>query len=447
MHRPHRSDRRPAQVVPWGHSAAWALVHARRRVWPIIVTMTLLAVSMAYSFWWDPVLHHAQVWIVPGDIWSTFRAAHWVGWGALGGVYGSDTQLVTFPGIAVLLAPVAMVSGALGLSESIAPVFLTHPTSWLLLGPAITLLGSSCLFAFDAVAEELGVDRSRRAVLAWVEAVIIFQVLAIWGHPEDLVALAAALYAVIAMFRRRWTGSGLLWGVAIVVQPLVLLMFPLAFVRTPGGQRLRLCLLGALPSIALVGTPLLSQWGATSKVLFHQENFQFLDHATPWVAISPHLSSISVGAGPGRMIAILASVLLGAATARWRPSAPGFLWLCALALSLRCVFEAVMVSFYLGPPLAMIVLASSLRNSWWRLAGAWTVAVVATVLAFHRFSEWGYWTPMVVLLAAGLACSWPGRHALGLSGHEPSVATVVDPRQPSDGGGEHGPLPLTRTIG
>ena len=171
--------------------------------------------------------------MIPGDIWSTFRAAHWVGWGNIGGIYGSNTQLVTFPGIAVLLAPVAMVSGALGLGESIAPIFLSQPTSWLLLGPVILLLGSTCLMAFDAMAEELGVNGPRRIVLSFMEAVVIFQVVTMWGHPEDLLALTFSLYALLAMFRGRWTLSGWLWGAAIVTQPLVILMFPLAFVRTP----------------------------------------------------------------------------------------------------------------------------------------------------------------------------------------------------------------------
>ena len=123
---------------------AWIVDHVGRRRWPLVVTLMLVSSTMAYSFFWYPVVHHSQIWITPGDVWSTFRAAHWVGWGNIGGVYGSDSQLVTFPGIAVLLAPIAMISNGLGLTESLAPVFLDHPTAWLVLGPAIALLGSTC---------------------------------------------------------------------------------------------------------------------------------------------------------------------------------------------------------------------------------------------------------------------------------------------------------------
>ena len=233
-----------------------------------------------------------------------------------------------------------------------------------------------------------------------MEAAVIFQVIVMWGHPEDVIALAAALFAILAMETRRWNLSAWLWGAAIVVQPLVVALFPLAFVRTPSAQRVRLCTLAVLPSAVLVGTPLIAEWGATSKVLLRQENFEYLDHATPWIALSPHLSSISVGAGPGRLIAVAGAICLAIMTARRTPSLQGFFWLCALALSLRCVFESVMVPFYLAPPLAMIVLTASFRQRWRWLLSAWIVAMVATVFAYSRLPEWSYWTPMVAVRRA-----------------------------------------------
>lgn len=401
--------------------ASWTVEHLRRRRWTLMVMLTFTIVSMVYSLWWDPIVHHSQVWMIPGDIWSTFRAAHWVGWGDIGGIYGSDTQLLTFPGIAVLLAPVAMVSSTLALGESHAPIFNSEPSSWLLLGPVILLLGSTCLMAFDAMAEELGVNRPRRIALSFMEAVVIFQVVTLWGHPEDLLALTFSLYALLANFRGRWTLSGWLWGAAIVTQPLVILMLPLAFVRTPKHQRLRLCLYGTLPSVLLLSGPLVGQWHQTTTVLLHQANSRFLDHPTPWIALSPTLSRTTVGAGPGRIMAIFIAVLVGYMAYRRPPTTVGLLWLCALALSLRCFFESVMDVFYLGPPLALIVLSAATRASREKLMGAWVIAIVATVFAFHRASEWGYWAAMVAFLAIGLACAWPGRAEVGIFGAEPQI--------------------------
>jgi hypothetical protein len=422
---------------------SWMVGHLKRRRWALAVMLTFATVSLAYSLWWNPVVHHSDAWVIPGDIWSTFRAAHWVGWGNIGGMYGSDTQLVTFPGIAVLLAPVAMVSGALGLGESHAPIFNSQPTSWLLLGPAILLLASTCLMAFDAMAEELAVTGTRRIVLCLLEAAVIFQVVTLWGHPEDVLALTLSLYAVLSMYRGRWSLSGWLWGAAIVTQPLVIVMLPLAFVRTPRLQRLRLCLYGALPSVVLLSAPLVMQWHQTSAVLFHQANARFLDHPTPWIALSPTLSRTTVGAGPGRMIAVVMAVLIGYLAYRRAPSRVGLLWLCALALSLRCFFESVMVVFYLGPPLALIVLTAATCASQRRLVGAWAAAILATVYGFHRASEWGYWVPMAAFLAIGLACAWPGRSEVGIFGEGPTIDLATMDARP----GRTDERPLQRPDG
>jgi hypothetical protein len=389
----------------------WLQNHISRRKWPLVAMVAFTVVSMLYSLRWNPVVHGTQSWVIPGDIWSTFRAAHWVGWGDLGGVYGDGTHLVTFPGIAVLLAPVAMLSGTFGLSESIDPIFLSQPTAWLLLGPVMLLLGSSCLVALDAMAEALGARHSHRVALCWAECCVIFQVLAMWGHPEDLVALSLALYAILATLKGNWSLSGWLWGGAVVFQPLAVLMLPLCLSRIARGRRVKVCAIAVLPTCVLVGVPLLASWHTTSSVLLHQPNFPTVDFPTPWMALAPHLSRTTVAAGPGRMIAVGGAVGLGLYAAWRRPTALGLLWLCALALSLRCAFESVMVPFYLGPPLAAILLVAASLNSGRRLVGAWAVAMIATVLAFQHWSAWLYWTPIVALLASGLALAWPGQDA------------------------------------
>ena len=136
------------------------------------------------------------------------------------------------------------------------------------------------------------------------------------------------------------------------------------------------------------------------------------------------------------MIAVLAAVLLAYLAYKRPPSVVGLLWLCALALSFRCFFESVMDVFYLGPPLVLIVLTAATGTSWRRFLGAWIVAMVATVYCYQRASEWGYWVPMVLLLAIGLGWAWPGRSEVGVFGvirateempspHEGRVASVL----------------------
>jgi predicted branched-subunit amino acid permease len=82
--------------------------------------------------------------------------------------------------------------------------------------------------------------------------------------------------------------------------------------------------------------------------------------------------------------------------------------------------------FYLGPPLALIVLTAATCPSRTRLIGAWVIAVGATVFAFHGASEWGYWTAMVAFLAIGLACAWPGRAEVGIFGDERQILLAVE---------------------
>ena len=325
-----------------------------------------------------------------------------------------------------------MVSGHFGLTEDLTPIFLAHPSAWLILGPASMLIGSSCLLAFDAVAEELGVGRGMRRALCLVEAVVIFEVLAIWGHPEDMLATGLMLYAVLAAGRSGWKLSGWLWGTALVVQPLVVMVLPVALSAVVAGRRLRLCAVAAIPSVILLAPALLSEWSATSPIFLHQANYPRIDHPTPWMAIAPSLPDHAVGAGPGRVLAVALAVGLGVVAFRRRPPLLGLLWLGAVALSLRCAFESVMVPFYLGPPWAVIVLLGACSGRSWKLGVAGSLAMVATVVSFHRLSEWGYWLPMVLLLAAGLTVVWPGRSALESRCPAPSpdatpVQSATDP--------------------
>jgi len=366
---------------------------------------------MAFTLLWGPIVRHTSLWVVPGDVWYTFRVAHLIGWGDIGGIYTSTYGQLSFPGAAVVLAPVAMLAWHLQLSESIGLLTEAHPTAWLILGPVVLAMGSACLAAFDALAEELGVGRGRRIALLAVEAMIAFQVVTLWGHPEDMVATGLAAYALLAGHRRRWAPAGWLWGAAIVFQPLVLVAFPVALAMTPARHRLRTCVSAVLPTAALMASPLLTQWGMTTRTLLHQANDPVVNHPTPWIALSTRINATAVTAGPGRTITLILAVGLGVLALRRRPTMEGLVWLVATALTLRCFFEAVMDPFYLGPPFALIVVACATRPQRHRLIVGSGAFFVASLISFHHLSEWAYWTPIVALLALGLASAWPGRSA------------------------------------
>ena len=82
-------------------------------MWPIVGHVALLLVGMSYSFFWYPVVHHVSTGSTSGDLWATFRDAHYVIWDGEGRIYGASTSFVTFPGIAVFLSPFAWLQDAL----------------------------------------------------------------------------------------------------------------------------------------------------------------------------------------------------------------------------------------------------------------------------------------------------------------------------------------------
>ena len=227
---------------------------------------------MAYSFLWLPLTLHgfySHFWLTPGDLWSSYRTAHWVGWGAYGSLYSATGTYLTFPGIAILLAPVAVLTHALGMSECF-PLMIPHPTAWILLGPIELGLGCSFLSHSMHSRSASGVGGRRRAVTCVIQGVLVWPLLVIWGHPEDAIAVALMAYVVISVLDQRWARAGWLFGAAVAFQPLVLLVLPLCLTR--GGTKQLTGFLGRSigPSIALLAVPFLSDWHDTWDAVVKQ---------------------------------------------------------------------------------------------------------------------------------------------------------------------------------
>jgi hypothetical protein len=380
----------------------------RRRV-PVAVTFVVVATGMAFSLLWSPLVDHHSAWIVPGDIWGAYRSSHFIGWGDLGGIYAAGTGLITFPAILLVLAPISMVTGFFGMSESF-PFTLAHPSSWLVLGPVEIVLSCSALFACDALAERLGLSVTRRAVLGVAEGVVVWDVSAYWGHPEDAVAVALALYALVLAWDGRWCGAAWLFGLAMATQPVVLLMVPVFIVLA--GRRRLVPFVGraVIPSVALLAVPLMAEFHTTVHALVDQPNFPNIDHLTPWTRFAPHLGGsgkfVAVAAGPGRIVALALAAALGWAARRWRWRLDTLVWVAAVSLALRCVTESVMVSFYVWPALALGLVAVASQPSRLRMVGGGIAAIIVTVGSNSHLAEWPWWIlvngGIAVLLFAGV---------------------------------------------
>jgi hypothetical protein len=409
----------------------WWRVH----VWPFSGMIVLLVAGMAYTFFWYPVVHHIGAWNTPPDLWGTFRDAHYVIWDGEGQVYNANTNFVTFPGIAVLLAPFAEIQRAFHLTESF-PVYLYKPTAWYVLGPVDMLCGGILLFPLDGMARRLSLSSGRRALATFLEVALIWPVVAFWGHPEDTLALALALYALLSAYDRKWLHSAGFFALAVVFQPLILLILPIALAYVPFKKWPAFAVVTAIPTVALLIPPVIQEWKPTIYAIIKQPNFPAIDHATPWLALAPVLTRAqwirsytfhysksahrwvwapvrefvgeTVAAGPGRTIALVLACLVGVWVARRKPSFAEVVWWAAFALALRCLFESVMDPYYVVPSLILVVVAAS-RLGKVRFLLTLAAAAVCTKTSYWHTGEWRYYLFVSVSLVAALAFSWPGQ--------------------------------------
>ena len=141
---------------------------------PLTAMAGLIVVGIVTSTWGVAVFGRAD-WALPDDLWRTLIAAQRLLHGDLGGLYTPPTELVSFPGAAVILVPAVAVIDAAGLSLQLPGPQNPDPSAWLLAGPYEIAVASLALFAADAIAAHLGAAWPKRAVLAVAGAV------ALWG--------------------------------------------------------------------------------------------------------------------------------------------------------------------------------------------------------------------------------------------------------------------------
>lgn len=394
-----------------------------RRIFPLLASIGLLAIGMSTTTW-GPTMMGQSEWALPYDLWGTLVAATRLAHGNVGGLYTAPTGLVSLPGAAVILLPCGALISAAGLSLRIPGPDNLHPAVWLLAGPYQIALSCVTLFAADALAEQLGVIRWKRGLLAAASACALWNVSARWGHPEDAVAVGLLLYAILAMSRRRTALAGWLMGAAVCVQPLVLLALPMLLAVLPWRRMPAFLVRSAVPSAVLLGAAAMANWHATYTSVTSQPNYPTIDHPTAWTSLAPHMSGTSVAAGPARLATIVLACCcalavrrrwlarLNAAGGEWWPAAllADVLWWAALTLALRSFFEPVMVSYYPWPALAVALIPAA-ALSWPRLIAASVVAGGLTWAAQGPSHDvWIWWAPLVagLILLLALARPWPG---------------------------------------
>ena len=113
-----------------------------RRLFPVLATAGLVAVGMAATTWWGPGLLGKHSWMLPHDLLRTLVAARRLAHLDLGGLYTPPTGLISLPGAAVILVPLAAVISAAGLTLRIPGPGDLHPGAWLLAGPYLVVVSA-----------------------------------------------------------------------------------------------------------------------------------------------------------------------------------------------------------------------------------------------------------------------------------------------------------------
>ena len=382
--------------------AAWA----EERSAPVAATVAVLVGVMAYSLLGHHLVHTSRVGLAaPGDLLSMANSSWAVFHGQFDHIYVRHQALTSPPAFEVLLVPVIGLGQLVGLS----PHLTAHgePLSmWLVLGPAAVLVGSTPLFALDAVARHWHLSDRARLALAFAGALGVANVVGGWGHPEDCIALALVVWAALALERG---GAGaapraaLLLGVGIAFQPLALLGVAPVLARLSWRAAARLSWRLVLPSIVVLIPPLVTESHRTLFVLLRQPIETQYISLTPLTRLAPVIAPGLHGGGPTRLLATVLGAALAVRVCHRNHDLDRGLAMAAVAFFLRVLFETELNWYYLWPVPALCLLLA-VRRSAFRFGLCTAALVVSMVLGDRRVHDIVLWWPalmatLVVMLA------------------------------------------------
>ncbi len=318
---------------------------AERRAAPVVATVVTLVLVMTYSLLAHPVFHVGNNTLVsPSDLWSLTNSSSAILHGHFSEIYVRHGALTSPPALEFVLMPVLGLGQLVGLAPHLRvggePLSL-----WFIVGPVAVLLGSTVLFAIDAVARSWRLGEWQRLALALVGSLGVANVVGFWGHPEDCVAVALVLWAALTMERFGEPGArraALLLGVGIAFQPLALLGMAPVLARLSWRAAARLWWRLVLPSLMVLVLPLVSEPHRTLFVLVRQPFQTRYISLTPLTELANHLGPGLDGGGMTRLLAIVVAAVLGVLVCHRRHSLPTVLGVVSVAFFLRIALETEM---------------------------------------------------------------------------------------------------------
>jgi hypothetical protein len=391
--------------------AAWV----EHRNAPVVATVGMLVVGLAFSLFGLALLHGGSPRLFsPSDLWSLASSSSALVHGHVSHIYVTGGALTSPPALEVVLAPVILIGQATGLDPHLHAS--GEPLSmWFVLGPAALLIGSTSLFAVDAVARYWRMSEPGRLALALAGAVAVGNVVIRWGHPEDCVSLALVVWAALDLERHpAGRGSRAAWilGLAIAFQPLAVLGVAPVLARVGWRQFAPLSYRLLVPTLVVLVPPLIGQAHQTIFVLVHQPFQTRYVSLTPLSHWAPSLGGGLSGGGPTRLVATAIGAGLGVAVCRRRHDLDTVLALTTVGFFLRVLLETELNWYYIWPLTALCLLLAR-RGSRTRFSLCAAAALAGLVLGDHRVHHIEVWWPALmgttlVMLVTILPLTRPG---------------------------------------
>jgi hypothetical protein len=250
-----------------------------------------------------------------------------------------------------------------------------------------------CVLAAGLLAVFLAMSMIRRGrpwtIWALVAAAIVVNPLtyqaAYWGHPEEVLAAALTVGALIASGRRRWLLGGLMLGAALATKQWAALAVVPALIAAPAGTRVRLALTASALAAALT-VPMLAadpdRFQAAQEMVSSASSYtntvtatnlwwpfasKSTDEGTDGLGQTTTITQYSLPDDVGRVlhlgvIAVALALSLLYARRRGRGNPDDVLQLVALLFLLRCVLDPLTFSYHHVPFLIALISFEALRR-------------------------------------------------------------------------------------
>ncbi len=282
--------------------------------------------------------------------------------GGYGHVFALNAGLETAPTIQVLMAPIARIAFNLSFPY---PGVVLYPSAFLVVGPLFLACMALPICAADRWMSYMGVTDLGRRLAVLATMAIALPPIALYGHAEDLLALGAMLYGLLAALDGRHRAAGWWLGAALAFQFFAFLAVPIALVLLRRRQWLDAIVRMVLVPLSVMAVPLLSAPKLTVLQILHQKVYDDFGYISPTWNLDPGVGAIV------RIVVALIAIPAALIVARRLPedregAANLVVWAVAALFALR-VLEPELVPYFLAPALALAPVSAS-RGPSWRLA-------------------------------------------------------------------------------